>query len=77
MAGIGRSTRYLDRLKQIVKAEIPDGDLGQGPRPRTAEESWRTIQWREGSNEWLSSRFARVRVHVASGHERSGEPTKE
>src|SRR5450631_4056912 len=30
-----------------------------------------------GSNELLSSRFARVRVHVALGHERAGEPTKE
>ena len=38
---------------------------------------WRTIQWREGSNEWLSSRFARMRVHVASSHERAGKPTKE
>ena len=26
MAGIGRSMRYLDRLKQIVKAEIPKDD---------------------------------------------------
>ena len=26
MAGIGRSTRYLDRLKKIVKAEIPNDD---------------------------------------------------
>lgn len=39
--------------------------------------AWRTIQWREGSNEWLSSRFARLRVHVASRHERASEPTKE
>src|SRR6266436_2043694 len=31
----------------------------------------------EGTNEWLSSRFARVRVHAASGHERPSEPTKE
>jgi len=31
--------------------------------PRRA---WRTIKWREGSAEWLSSRFARVRVRV--GH---------
>jgi SRSO17 transposase len=30
------------------------------------EEAWRTIRWREGSAEWLSSRFARVRVRV--GH---------
>jgi SRSO17 transposase len=28
--------------------------------------AWRTIQWREGSADWLSSRFARVRVLV--GH---------
>jgi SRSO17 transposase len=28
--------------------------------------AWRTIRWREGSTDWLSSRFARVRVAV--GH---------
>ncbi len=39
--------------------------------------AWRTIAWREGTNEWLSSRFARLRVHVASRHERSGEPAEE
>jgi len=26
MAGIGRSTRYIAKLKKIVKAEIPAGD---------------------------------------------------
>jgi len=30
--------------------------------------AWRTVMWREGSAEWLSSRFARVRVGV--GHNR-------
>ena len=29
-----------------------------------AEAAWRTIPWREGSADWLSSRFARVRVRV-------------
>lgn len=29
--------------------------------------SWRTITWREGTNEVLRSRFARVRVRAASG----------
>ena len=29
------------------------------------KDAWRTIRWREGSAEWLSSRFARVRVRVA------------
>jgi len=31
-------------------------------RPKKA---WRTIRWREGSADWLSSRFARVRVRAA------------
>src|SRR5258708_20120733 len=48
-------------------------DLALGLR----KSAWRTIQWRGGSNEWLSSRFARLRVHVASSHERTGKPTKE
>jgi SRSO17 transposase len=39
--------------------------------------AWRTIKWREGTNDWLSSRFARVRVHVASSQERAGKPAKE
>ena len=30
------------------------------------KQAWRKIRWREGSAEWLSSRFARVRVRV--GH---------
>ena len=30
------------------------------------KDAWHTIQWREGSADWLSSRFARVRVRV--GH---------
>jgi SRSO17 transposase len=39
--------------------------------------AWRTIEWREGTNEPLSSRFARVRVRVASIRERSEVPAKE
>jgi SRSO17 transposase len=30
--------------------------------------AWHTIKWREGTNDWLPSRFARLRVHVASSH---------
>jgi SRSO17 transposase len=29
------------------------------------KQAWRTIRWREGSADWLSSRFARVRVRAA------------
>jgi len=50
---------------------VKDLALGLGAR------KWRTIQWREGTNEWLSSRFARVRVHVASSRQRPQKPTKE
>ena len=39
--------------------------------------AWHVIPWREGTNEWLSSRVTRLRVQVASGHERPGKPTKE
>ena len=38
---------------------------------------WHTIKWREGTNEWLSSRFARARVCAASGHEGPTKPPKE
>jgi SRSO17 transposase len=33
-----------------------------------AKEAWRKIKWREGSADWLSSRFARVRVRVGHRH---------
>ena len=36
-------------------------ELALGLRKR----AWRTINWREGTAEWLSSRFARVRVRIA------------
>jgi SRSO17 transposase len=31
---------------------------------RLPKRAWRTVRWREGSADWLSSRFARVRVRV-------------
>jgi SRSO17 transposase len=39
--------------------------------------AWHTIEWREGTNEQLRSRFARLRVHVASGHEQAEKPSEE
>jgi SRSO17 transposase len=33
-----------------------------------AKKTWRKIKWREGSADWLSSRFARVRVRVGHRH---------
>ena len=40
-------------------------------------EAWQTIPWREGSADWLASRFARVRVRAAPRDERLGEPRAE
>jgi SRSO17 transposase len=39
--------------------------------------AWRTIKWREGAADWLSSRFARLRVRVGHRHELSEEPSEE
>src|ERR1700674_3530676 len=44
---------------------------------RLGAKAWCTIAWREGTNEWLSSRFARVRVSVASSHQPAGKPAQE
>jgi SRSO17 transposase len=44
---------------------------------RLRAKAWHTIEWREGTNERLCSRFARVRVHVASRHEQAEKPAKE
>ncbi len=60
MVGPGASTEAHPPGRQAST------DLGQGAcaldLPKRA---WRTIEWREGTAEWLSSRFARVRVRAA------------
>jgi SRSO17 transposase len=38
---------------------------------------WRTLKWRQGTNDWLSSRFARLRAHVASSRRGPDKPKKE
>src|SRR5207248_688481 len=41
---------------------------------RLPKHAWRTITWREGTNEQLRSRFARVRVHASPTRGRRGQP---
>jgi SRSO17 transposase len=41
------------------------------------EAAWQTVTWREGSTDWLSSRFARLRVRAAHRDERLAEPRAE
>jgi SRSO17 transposase len=38
------------------------------------KKAWRTIRWREGTNDWLGSRFARVRVRPAHNDDRRDTP---
>jgi SRSO17 transposase len=40
-------------------------------------QAWHTIQWREGTADWLSSRFARLRIRVAHRYAPAEGPAEE
>ena len=58
-SGRGRPPKRLRRDAEHLPISVKELALGLPNR------SWRTIAWRQGSAELLSSRFARVRVHAA------------
>jgi len=58
-SGRGRHPKLIRRDDKHQPVAVKELALGL---PRRA---WRTIEWREGTAEWLSSRFARVRVRAA------------
>jgi SRSO17 transposase len=58
-SGRGRAPKLLRRDGKHRPISVKQ--LARGLPKR----AWRTIKWREGTAEWLSSRFARVRVRVA------------
>jgi SRSO17 transposase len=58
-SGRGRPPKRLRRDAEHQPISVKDLALGLPKR------AWRTIVWRQGSAEPLSSRFARVRVHAA------------
>jgi SRSO17 transposase len=58
-SGRGRPPKLLQRDAEHQPISAKDLALGLPKR------AWRTITWREGTAERLSSRFARVRVRVA------------
>jgi SRSO17 transposase len=58
-SGRGRHPKLIRRDDKHQPVSVKELALGL---PRRA---WRTIKWREGTAEWLSSRFARVRVRAA------------
>jgi SRSO17 transposase len=58
-SGRGRPPKLLQRDAKHQPVSVKQLALGLPKR------AWRTIEWREGTAERLSSRFARVRVRVA------------
>jgi len=58
-SGRGRPTKLLRRDAEHQPVSVKELALGLPKR------AWRTIAWREGTAERLSSRFARVRVRAA------------
>jgi SRSO17 transposase len=58
-SGQGRPPKLIRRDAKHQPVSVKQLALGLPKR------AWRTIAWREGTAEWLSSRFARVRVRAA------------
>jgi hypothetical protein len=65
-------------VEPIAAVTAPaETSVQQGVGIQSAEHAWRTIAWREGTNDKLRSRFARVRVRTAParGVAKRGEET--
>jgi SRSO17 transposase len=58
-SGNGRPPKLIRRDEKHQPVSVKELALGLPKR------AWRTIKWREGTSDVLSSRFARVRVRVA------------
>jgi SRSO17 transposase len=58
-SGRGRPPKRLRRDRKHQPISVKDLALG------LPKHAWRTIKWLEGTADWLSSWFARVRVRVA------------
>jgi len=67
-SGHGRPPTRLRRDRKHQPIAVKELALGLSKR------AWRRIEWREGSAEPLSSRFARVRIRVAHGDNQRGDP---
>jgi SRSO17 transposase len=67
-SGRGRPTSRLRRDGEHQPVQAKALALGL---PQAA---WETVTWREGSADWLTSRYARMRVRPAHRDERRKEP---
>ena len=66
----GRGRKPSRVRRDADHAPIDAKELAKG----LAQEVWRTVSWREGSNETLTSRFAAVRIRPASRDWRRSTP---
>ena len=63
----GTGPRRMDKpLNNTGRRDQPDLISARQVMLELPKRAWHTVRWREGSADWLSSRFARVRVRV--GH---------
>jgi SRSO17 transposase len=69
--GIGRPPKLLRRDEQHQPTSVKALAVG------LPAEAWQTITWREGTADWLSSRFARQRVRPAHRDTWLSEPRAE
>jgi len=69
--GRGRPTKRLRRDAEHQPVKVKDLAFSLPPK------AWRTITWREGTNEPLRSRFARLRIHIAQRDFERREPWPE
>jgi SRSO17 transposase len=69
--GRGRPTKRLRRDDEHRPVTVKELAFGLPP------EAWRTIIWREGTNEPLRSRFARLRIRIAQRDFDRSEPWPE
>lgn len=70
-SGRGRPTRRMRRDAEHRPLQVKALALG------LPEAAWKTITWREGSADWLTSRFARLRVRPAHRDYNRTEPYPE
>jgi SRSO17 transposase len=61
----GHGPRRRGRLNNTGRRDEPDLISIKKLAFGLPKKAWRNIRWREGSADWLSSRFARVRVRAA------------
>src|SRR6267154_1469304 len=73
----GSEPKHGDRAPTKGRRDEPDLVWVKEVALGLPNKAWRRIKWREGSADWLSSRFARLRVRVGHRHRRPDDCPQE